>query len=62
MSMNWSPLGCMNTEAAAVLLVRRYMDTATGAEPLPSWVVRTTGGDAAGPADKYRTPPQGVVR
>jgi len=55
-------LGCMNTEAAAVLLVRRYMDTPTGAEPLPSWAVRTTGGDAAGPTDKYRTPPLGVVR
>jgi len=60
--MNWSPLGCMNTEAAAELLVLRCMHTATGAEPFLSWAVRTTGGDAAGPADNYRTPPQGVVR
>ena len=55
-------MGCMNTEAAAELLVLRCMHTATGAEPFLSWAVRTTGGDAAGPADNYRTPPQGVVR
>ena len=31
--MNWSPLGCMNMEAAAELFVRRYMYTA---RPMPS--------------------------
>jgi hypothetical protein len=46
----------------STLLVLRYMYTATGAEPFPSWAVRTTGGDAAAPADNYRTPPLGVVR